>query len=235
MNDPIGRAIADFYEYGEAPDILVQTNYTADERLSPDWFFRTEEQMPLVERIALSKSFGKVLDVGAGAGCHALILQERGFEVTAIDQSPLAVDVMKKRGVQQAVCTDIFHFSGKGFDTVLVLMNGTGIGQTISGLQKMLEYLKKFLSPEGQILIDSSDIHYLFEEEDGSQWVDLANDQYYGEMEYELSYKDTSVKFPWLFTDFSTLSDVAEKAGLDCTLVVKGEQDDFLARMKPFF
>ncbi|MBW6537837.1 MAG: SAM-dependent methyltransferase [Mariniphaga sp.] len=231
MNDPIGRAVTDFYENGEASDIEIQTNYTEGELLSPAYFFRTESEMPEIEKSALKLCRGKVLDVGAAAGCHALVLQEKGFEVTALEKSKLAAGVMKKRGVSQAVCTDIFHFEEKGYDTILLLMNGTGIGGTLDGLKKLLLHLKNLLSKNGQIIIDSSDIRYLFEEDDGSVWVDLANDTYYGEMEYELTYKTEKSEFNWLFVDFETLSDVAGQAGLQCKNVMSGDHYHYLAQI----
>jgi hypothetical protein len=231
MNDPIGQAIADFYNNGEAPDIVINTNYTVGENLPPSYFFRSENEMPELELTALNNCRGKVLDIGAAAGCHALELQNRGMELTAIEKSELACEVMKKRGVKKVVCSDLFQFGEAGFDTILLLMNGTGIGQTLEGLKEMLNHLKSLLNEGGQILIDSSDIQYLFEEEDGSFWVDLTNNRYYGEMDYELIYKDTSTQFKWLFTDFDKLAEIAAGVDLNCQLVEKGGQDDFLAKL----
>jgi len=231
MNDPIGQAIADFYKNDAAPDILINTNYTEGEILPPAYFFRAWNEMPKIEQTALEYCRGKILDVGAAAGSHALELQYREMEVVALEKSVLACEVMQKRGVNNVICTDLFQFGEYGFDTVLLLMNGTGIGQTLDGLKKMLVHLKSLLNGNGQILIDSSDIHYLFEDEDGSFWVDLANNRYYGEMDYELTYKNTSTQFKWLFVDFETLTKIAGEAGLDCQLVQEGEQNDFLAKL----
>jgi SAM-dependent methyltransferase len=170
---------------------IVQTNYTEDETIPPSWFFRNEDEMPLLEKKALDLSWGKILDVGAAAGSHALVLQERGMDITALEKSGLAAAAMKKRGVKHIACTDIFHYQGNAFDTILVLMNGAGIGETLSGLKKLLLHLGNLLKPNGRILMDSSDIIYLLQEEDGSVWVNLSSDTYYGEMEYELTYKES--------------------------------------------
>jgi hypothetical protein len=232
MNDPIGRAIADFYKNGKASDIKIQTNYTEGELLSPAYFFRTENEMPEIDKTALKLCRGKVLDVGAAAGCHALVLQKKGLEVTALEKSKLAVAVMEKREVKKVICSDIFHFHDKGFDTILLLMNGTGIGGTLEGLKKLLLHLRNLLSPNGQILIDSSDISYLFEENDGSVWIDLASDAYLGEMEYELKYKNECTTFNWLFTDFNTLTKIAEDIGLTGKKIVEGKHFDYLAQLK---
>jgi hypothetical protein len=139
---------------------------------------------------------------------------------------------MEKRGVKKVICSDIFHFHEKGFDTILLLMNGTGIGGTLEGLKKLLLHLRNLLSPNGQILIDSSDISYLFEENDGSVWIDLASDAYLGEMEYELKYKNECTTFNWLFTDFNTLTKIAEDIGLTGKKIVEGKHFDYLAQLK---
>jgi hypothetical protein len=229
MNDPIGQAIQDYYKKGKTSDLTVNSNYTEDERIQPAHFFRTEKEMPAIEKTALKICKGKILDIGAAAGCHSLILQKKGFNVTALEISELAVSIMKSRGIQKVICEDIYTYSADKFDTLLMLMNGTGIGGTLDGLKTLLIHLKTLLADKGQILIDSSDIRYLFEEEDGSMWVDVANEKYFGEMEYEVSYKKQ--KFKWLFTDFDTLKMVAEETGLQCTLVEEGKHFDFLARI----
>ncbi len=232
MNDPFGEAIHDYFEKGKAPDLIVNSNYTENEEIAASWFFRTEKEMPAVERTALKRCNGKVLDVGAAAGCHTLLLQKKGFNVTALEKSEKAAEVMKKRSIQKVICGDIYQFSENQFDTILLLMNGAGIGETIAGLEMLLTHIKTLLTEKGQILIDSTDIKYLFKEEDGSLWIDLANDAYYGEMEYEVKYKKSVSKFKWLFVDFETLKKVAKKAGLNCILIEKGENHDFLAQLK---
>lgn len=232
MNDQFGEAIHDYFEMGKAPDLIVNSNYTEDEKIAASYFFRTEKEMPAIERTALKKCHGKILDVGAAAGCHSILLQEKGFKVTAIEKSEKACEVLKKRNIQNVVCADIYDFSEGRFDTILLLMNGAGIGETLTGLEKLLKHLKTLLTENGQILIDSTDIKYLFEEEDGSLWVDLANDAYYGEMKYKVKYKKSVSKFKWLFVDFQNLKKIAKKVDFECNLIEKGRHHDFLAQLK---
>lgn len=231
MNDPIGRAIADYYEKGKAPDIQINTTYTEGETMAPSVFFRSEEELPEIEAEAIRLCRGKVLDVGAAAGRHALALQNRGLEVIALEQSKIAAEVMQKRGVKNVVCEDVFHFDEKGFDTIIILMNGAGIGQTIKGAKKLLLHLKTLLNPNGQMLMDSSDIRYLFEEDDGSMWIDIASNTYLGEMEYEVTYKNHYTRFKWMFVDYDTFSDIARETGLIPSMVIKGEHYDYLAQL----
>lgn len=232
MNDPFGEAIHDFFEKGKAPDLIVNSNYTENEEIAASWFFRSEKEMPKIEQIALKNCRGRILDIGAAAGCHSIVLQKKGFSVTALEKSQLAVNVLKKRGIQKVICDDIYSLANQQFDTLLLLMNGAGIGETISGLKKLLLHLKPLIAERGQILIDSSDIKYLFRENDGSLWIDLANPKYYGEMTYEVTYKKSVSKFQWLFVDFDTLKKVAEKTGFDCVLLESGQHHDFLAQLK---
>ncbi len=233
MNDPFGEAIHDFFNNGKAPDLLVNSNYTEKEKIAVSHFFRTEKQMPEIELAALNLCKGKILDVGAAAGCHSLLLQKKGFDVTALEMSEKACDVLNKRGIQKVICNDVYNLSENNFDTILLLMNGAGIGGTLAGLKKLLLHLKSLLAENGNILMDSTDIKYLFEEEDGSIWMDLANKSYYGEMDYEVKYKKSVSKFKWLFVDYHKLKSVASKCGFTCNLVANGKYHDYLAELKP--
>jgi SAM-dependent methyltransferase len=231
MHDPIGQAIYDYYENGQAPYIIVNTNYTEGETLPPSYFFREFKNMPDIEKKALQLCRGKVLDIGAGAGSHALYLQKKNIDVTAMEKSEMAAKVMEKRGMEKIVKADLYNFSYMAFDTLLVLMNGTGIGGTLDGLKKMLLHLKTLLKSGGQLLIDSSDIKYLFEENDGSFWIDLNSTKYYGEMEYELTYKNLTSTFNWLFVDYKTLHSVCNSCGLKSKLIMEGKHHDYLANI----
>ncbi len=233
MKDPIGLAIYDFHFKKHAEPIVVNSNYTEDEVLDPAWFFRSYEEMPPLEKKALELCRGKILDIGAGAGCHALYLQENGFEVVALEKSALAVEVLKAQRVRQILQKDILELEEGSFDTLLLLMNGIGMAGTLEKLTSFLEHLKNLLSPEGQILVNSADISYLFGEDDGSVWIDLSNEKYFGEMIYELKYrKARSDKFFWLFVDYDTLSETAASAGFSCEMIMEGSHNDYLARLK---
>jgi len=230
--DPIGQAIYNFHFHNDPEILKVDTNYTEDEEIDPATFFRTFQQMTSLEQAAIELCRGRVLDVGAGAGCHALELQNRQLEVVALEKSELAIKVMTDRGVVNPLHEDIFHYQDETFDTILLLMNGIGLAGTLEGFGRLLEHLKGLLSIDGQILFDSSDIAYLFEEEDGSMWVDLANDRYYGEMDYAVTYKETiTSSFPWLYLDRENLEKIALEKGFSTEFPVEGEDNNFLARL----
>ncbi len=231
-NDPMGAAIRDYQIKGKASRLRVLSSMFDEDEMPVAHLFRTFNQMPRLEQKALSMAKGRVLDIGAGAGCHALALQERGLEVKAIDISPLSCEVMKERGVKDAECVNLFNPQLQGkYDTLLLLMNGTGIAGKLNRLPMLLNRLKELLAEGGQILIDSSDLKYIYENEDGSMDIDL-NAPYYGEVDYQMQYKNVKGEpFDWLYTDPMLLASISKQCGLNCEIVEEGENYDFLARL----
>lgn len=230
-NDPMGQAISDFYNGKKLAKLLNCTQYTTEDEFPIPYLFRTWDEMPPLEQKALSLAKGKILDVGAAAGCHSLYLQNIGKEVTAVENSQLSVEVMKARGVKNIEEKDFYELHGQKFDTMLFLMNGIGISGTINGLPRFLEHCKELLNPDGQILFDSSDLIYLFTEDDGSCYIDL-NEAYYGEVTFKMRYRRIKANpFPWLYVDFETISEIAKQNGFSCKLIQEGEHYDYLAQL----
>ncbi len=230
--DPMGAAIADYYQTGKADKLRVFSSQFEEDEIPVSQLFRTREEWPPLERRALELASGKILDVGAGSGCHSLALQELGKEVCAIDISPLSVEVMQQRGVKEAHCVNLFdeRFAGS-FDTVLLLMNGSGIIGRLENMPAFFRRMKQVLAPGGSVLMDSSDLRYLFEEEDGSFLLDL-NDDYYGQIDFRMKYKQIEGKsFDWLYVDYTTLSLYAEQQGFRAELIAEGDHYDYLARL----
>lgn len=233
MKDLFGKAILD-YQTGNAPeDLLTETSISEEDEMSVAWLFRSYAEMPKIEQKALQLARGRVLDVGCGAGSHSLYLQnERKLDVTAVDVSPAAIETCKLRGVSNAIAMDVMDMGGEKFDTILLLMNGTGIFGKLKQISKYLQKLKSLLNPGGQVLIDSSDIIYMFDEDDdGGKWIPSAID-YYGEVTFTVKYKgETEDSFDWLYIDYNTLQNAAHANGLNCELVLEGKHYDFLARL----
>lgn len=233
--DIFGMAISAFYNDGDETDITVHSPDFDDDVIPVKYLFRNFKEMPQLERKALDLAKGKVLDVGCGAGSHALYLQkEKKLTVTAIDVSEGAIEVARSRGIEDARVLDFFELEGVKFDSILFLMNGTGIIGKLENLDNFFEHVRKLLNPQGQVFIDSSDLSYLFDaDEDGGIWIE-KDAPYYGELEYSLSYKgNTSSAFSWLYLDFNSLELAAVKNGFSCTLIKKGKHYDYLAVLKP--
>lgn len=233
--DPMGAAITDYFRHQKAGKLRVFSSQFEEDEIPIDQLFRSFDEMPELEKIALQMANGKILDAGAGSGCHALALQEMGKEVCAIDISPLSVRTMEERGVRNVRQINLFDAQFlETFDTILMLMNGSGIIGKLENMPDFFLKMKQLLRPGGCILMDSSDLRYLFEDEDGSFLIDLAGD-YYGEIDFQMQYKNMKGgSFDWLYVDFQTLSLYAAENGFEAELVKEGEHYDYLAclRMK---
>lgn len=229
FGDPIGAAILEYASKKKPADIIVKSDICDDDIIPIEVLFRSFEEMPELEKIALSKCVDKVLDVGAGAGTHAHQLTDNGHIVHCIDISAGAVEFLKKSGLN-AQRINFFELKNEQFDTILMLMNGIGIAGTLANLENTLTHAKTLLTENGKILCDSSDIKYLYEDEDGSLWVDL-NTEYYGNFRFEMVYqKEVGPKFDWLYVDFDHLFQAAKNVGLKARKIYD-QEDHYLAEI----
>lgn len=227
--DPIGKAIQEYAKFKKPCDIIVSSDICEDDIIPVEVLFRTYEEMPELEKMALKECKGSILDVGAGAGSHAKYLRKKGFKVLAIDTSKGAIDYLQSIDIP-AQNIDFFNFKGQQFDTILLLMNGIGIAGELANLEKTLAHAKTLLNTGGQILCDSSDVKYLYENEDGSLWMDL-NSEYYGNFKFQMKYKkDVGPWFNWLYVDFDNLFKVGKKLGFTTTRLM-AKEDHYLAKL----
>ena len=231
MKDLMGQAIWDFYHENSPENIQTETCISELDDLPIAYLFRNFDEMNSLEQKALELANGKTLDIGSGAGSHSLHLQnEKNLSVTALDISPKAIEISKFRGIQNAVCENFLNFNpSEKFDTILLLMNGTGIFETIDKLDIYLQKLHSLLNDNGQILIDGTDILYMYEEEDGGYSIPVEN--YYGELDYIVHYKNQQENpIKWLYLDFENLKETAEQNGFNVELILE-EGDSYLVRL----
>ena len=229
MKDVFGTAILDYQQGNYTEDLVTSTSISEADSLPLPYLFRDFSEMPALEQTALNLSIGSVLDVGCGAGSHSLHLISKGLEVKSIDISKGAIKTCQLRGLKNAQVLDVMNET-TSFDTLLLLMNGSGIFQSLAHTPLVLNHLKTLLNPKGQILIDSSDIKYMYEDDDGGYWMD-TNKAYYGELDYTVRYKGEEVTFSWMYLDFEHLKIACNQVGLTCELVEEGPHFDFLARL----
>lgn len=229
--DPMGAAIRDYFKNGKAGRLSVFSSQFDEDEIPVKDLFRTYNEMSPLEQEALQIAKGSILDVGAGSGCHSIALKEMGKESFAIDISPVSVEVMRERGVD-AANINLFDLSFTSrFDTILMLMNGSGIIGRLQNIGEFFKRIKTLLNPGGCVLMDSSDLKYLFEDEDGNFEID-STDGYYGEVDFSMRYKNIKGEsFNWLYIDFDTLSLYASQYGFKAELVKKGEHYDYLAKL----
>lgn len=227
--DVYGEALYDFHMLGELKDsLLLHSSYGDIEEMPVEIFFRDETDFPELEHIALALCDGHVLDVGAGVGSHALYLQNKGFRVDALEISEPACAIMRQRGVQHIIHNDFFALQEGNYDTLLFLMNGIGLVGTLEGLRQLLRHSKKLLSDKGQLLFDSSDIAYLYEE-----YRIPKPEHYFGEIRFQYEYKGNLGKpFHWLYIDQQELIKIAHEEGWVVQILFEDENDQYLVRME---
>lgn len=231
MKDPLGKAISTYIAHpSEELEILVHSKICDDDVIPVHYLFRTFNDFPELEKIAVSVCKGKTLDVGAGAGAHSIYLHESGIDVLAMDISPTAVEYIQSKGVR-AIQVNFFEYQEETFDTILMLMNGIGIAGTLSNLENTLKHAYQLLNKDGQLVIDTSDIYYIYQEEDGSVWMDL-NTEYYGDFNYQMEFQEVKGEwFKWLFVDLRNLTQSAENIGFEVELLYEYD-DQYLVRLK---
>lgn len=229
--DPIGQAILEFAATGISEDILIESDVIDDDVIPSHLLLRSIDEMPEVEQIAIQRAKGNILDVGAGAGIHASELIKKGHPVKTIDISEGAVEYMLGQGID-AECTNFLSIpNDTKYSTVLMMMNGIGISGTLDGLKQVFKKADSLLLEDGIVLIDSTDIKYIYAEEDGSFWVDL-NGSYYGEVKFRMSYKNNvSDWFNWLYIDQKLLKEIAHSIGFE-TNIIHEDDGHFLAELK---
>lgn len=231
-NDPLGSAIQEYFLNKIDHPLIVHAADFEDDQMSPSYFFRSFNEMPKLEQLALMRCNGRTLDVGACAGAHSLWLQNNGIDVIALEQSDLCCNIMRQRKIQTVVNDDFFRFQGK-FDTILLLMNGTGIAGKLNRLNEFFIHLKKLLNKGGRVLIDSSDLIYLFLNDDGSATIDLNSEKYYGELIYQFEYKNLKGDvFPWLYVDRELMKNMVVNSGFKVIEIIDGDHYDYLMHIE---
>ena len=233
--EPYGQSLLDFFNGDISAEVVVHRDdgFTGD--LPASVFFRKPSDFSPLEQTAMTLCRGYVLDVGAGAGCHSLALQDRGIRVLAIDVSPHAIEIMSKRGVKEIQQVDVFEFHKGPFDTLLMMMHGIGLVEDLSGLDRFLCHAHKLLKPDGQIVFDSLDVrctddprHLAYLE------VNRRAGRYFGQIRTRFEYKgQIGPFFGWLHVDPETLIDHAERIGWSCQVVCREDGGDFLAQLTP--
>ena len=231
---PLGLALLDYYQGDRTVRVTVHTEGMKTEDLPARHFFREPDDFPPAEVNALALCRGRVLDAGAGAGDHALVLQRRGLEVVAVDISPLAVEIMRKRGVRDARPGDVFRLDGERFDTVLMMMNGIGVVGTLEGLDRFLEHASALLEPHGAILFDSTDLRRSLDvNEHRAMEARRREGRYEGEVRFQMEYRGRKgAPFTWLFVDPETLAEHAGRRGWLTQVVFEEEGGEYLARLR---
>jgi len=229
--DPMGQAALDYLAGIKGLKLKIQSNIVEDDVIPVDYLFRSFAQMPPLEKKALMHCRGKVLDIGGGVGSHVIELQKKGLEVSLLDSSRGCCQVAIQRGIKHVINDDFYlHNPSEKYDTVLMMMNGIGLAAAIDHLPVFFSKLKEYLKPNGQVILDSSDLRYLYIDEDS--YCEPPTETYYGEVMYTMSYKThKTAAFEWLFIDPELLAQKAKENGFDFEKIADGDHYDYLARL----
>ena len=230
VKDPLGYAIWDYAENKEKENIIVKSDLCDDDIIPVHYLFRNLDEMPELEQVALSLVSGKTLDIGAGSGCHSAELIKMGIDVAACDISKGACDYMLSEGIN-ASHLDFNRIENVKYDSLLLLMNGLGIAGKLSKMPAFLKKLKNLLSDKGRVICDSTDIKYMYQDDEGGVWMDLNSD-YYGEMQFDMHYKNVSSGwFDWIYIDQQKLAACCKEVGLNCKIIFEAENNHYLAEL----
>jgi SAM-dependent methyltransferase len=231
--EPFGMVLVAYFEGDTAAELIIRRDDGHETPLRIDVFFRDPSVFTAIDNMAIDRCAGHVLDVGAGTGLHSLVLQRKGFVVTSIDISPHAVSIMKRRGLTDLHCADLFEFQGRRFDTLLMMGHGIGMVETIAGLDRFLAHAHSLLSEDGQVLLDSFDVRVTDNPSDlAYQEVNRKAGRYIGEIRMQFEFQgEKGLYCGWLHVDAETLKEHAQSAGWRCETVLREERGDYLARL----
>lgn len=224
--DVLGISMEDYYQNGSSDEIAITLNGMPDDPMPVDVFFREPADFGELEILAMDQCRGRILDLGAGAGCHSLYLQGLGFDVVALEHSEKACGIMRQRGVRNVVQEDFYDWEPKTrFDTILLMMNGFGMCERSHKAVDFLERLGGLLEPGGQIIGDSTDISYMEE-----TWEKKA-ESYVGDVRFELMWREYTQRFDWVYFDEGFLLKAGSSAGLKTNVLSRGASQNFLVQL----
>ncbi|MFK7895568.1 MAG: class I SAM-dependent methyltransferase [Myxococcota bacterium] len=230
--EPLAAALMDHYESGRPRRVQATRADGVCFEIETEEYFTLEGQLAKLDAQAMARCVGRVLDVGAGAGRHALALQSQGCEVVAIDLSPLCVALCEARGVRDARVFDVLDLGPDAplgqFDTIFFGMQTLGVAGGVGTLVKMLARLRASLAPGGCIVADSSALREAWD----GEVEDTSPSR--GEIVLSTRYRGwRGEPFPWLYLSESDLRAVAEEAGFLTETLGSDSGGEFLVALRP--
>jgi len=159
-NDAYGRELWDIYKGRTQEEIIEREDgYIASGGYGKIYLAPVKDWPP-TDKQAMRYVKGRVLDIGCGAGRHALHLQKKGHDVTAIDNSPLAIKICRLRGVKKAKILPIegiSTFRKSSFDTVIMMGNNFGLFANARKAKRLLKTLYDITSKNGRVIAQTND------------------------------------------------------------------------------
>jgi SAM-dependent methyltransferase len=235
--DAYGREIYDYLNelpgHRDVAEIVERDDGYFDTSGGPKAYFSEYKHWLPFERKAMRFARGKVLDIGSGAGRHALYLQNKGLEVTAVDNSPLAIEVCRQRGIKHTSITPLNEISAELgiFDTVIMMGNNFGLFGSYKGAKRLLKKLHGITSERGRIIASSGDVYkteipeHLFYQESNRNKGRMG-----GQLRIRIRYKKyVTPWFDYLRVSKQELEDILENTGWQANKYLDSETAMYIA------
>ncbi|MFO0691049.1 MAG: class I SAM-dependent methyltransferase [Myxococcota bacterium] len=231
--EPLAAALLDHHRDGRPRRVTALRADGVEFEIETEEYFTLDGELAPLDRLALARARGRVLDVGAGSGRHALALQAKGCEVVAIDVSPACVELCRERGIRDARVVDVMTIGAQDdrglgrFDTIFFGMQTIGVAGGVRPLRILLSRLRGLLAPGGIVLADSSELR--------EAWDGDAADRSpaRGEIVLETRYgRLRGEPFPWVYLAEPDLVAVAEAAGYVAETLMRVESGEYLLELR---
>jgi SAM-dependent methyltransferase len=217
--DAYGKQLLAQY-HGQTPTVeIIERDDNYIETGSRDGLYFSEyKDWSDLERQAVDRARGRVLDVGCGAGRHSLYLQNKGFDVTGIDNSPGAIKVCRLRGLEKALVrpiVEIDKFKANSFDTILMLGNNFGLFGGAENARLILEKMSRITAPDAQIIAGTLN-PYITDKKEHLEYLrfNRRRGRMAGQIRFRIRYgKAIGEWFDYLFVSPEEMQNILEKTG----------------------
>jgi SAM-dependent methyltransferase len=228
QQDAYGQLLYAHYQGEESQEIIERDDGYIDCSGKPVSYFTTYEDWPAHYRAAMGYVQGRVLDVGCGAGRISLYLQDQGHDVLGIDNSPLALEVCRLRGLTKTSPTPLDRISSKlgMFDTILMLGNNFGLFGSPARAKHLLKNLYELTSYQGRIIAETNDI-YQTQNPDHLEYH--RNNQQRGRLAGQVRIRVRFKKYqtPWfdyLFVSKAEMVEILEDTGWEVSRFIDAQE-----------
>ncbi|MBU0953268.1 MAG: class I SAM-dependent methyltransferase [Nanoarchaeota archaeon] len=185
------------------------------------------------DKQALRLARGRTLDIGCGAGSHALLLQRKGIEVLCIDTSSLALQVCRGRGCKRCRQMNIFRHKlhPSSFDTILLMGTNVGLAGTLDRCKRLFRICSELAKPGARLIVTSKDVRTRTNRQQVRYHrSNLEAGRFIGERRIRFTYgRKTGNWFKWIFIDPVTLRTTAHASGWEVESIINAQRGRYSA------
>ena len=231
--ETFGRELSDGL-HGRADSEIVERD---DGYIDSSWalktYFSSYKDWPPHQKKAMKLVRGRVLDIGCGAGRHAIYLQRKGFRVTGVDQSAFVIKVAKRRGLKDGRRIAIAELDRKagGFDTIIMMGNNFGLFGNCRRAKSLLRRFLSFTSDKARIVAECVDpyatdfpLHLAYHRRN------RRRGRMGGQLRIRIRYQDRATPwFDYLFVSRDELREILRGTGWEIRRVIGSRRAAYVA------